>query len=339
MRIGLCYNVKPKKTGKFGVEVDYDDPSTIRGIRKAIELNGHEVTLVRDTLGVFNKLRSIASQIDLIFNVAEGVPGDARESQIPLFCEMLGIHYTHSSPTVHALSLDKNLTKLAVSGLGVKVPRSLMLSNELLVAMEETELAFPMIIKPNKEGSSSGVFSENIVDDEVAMEKRIKQLRKMGLGEDLLVEEFIDGREFTVAVWGNELPEVLPIVEQKFGFMPKGLRKIAGYELKWIYEDRLKDFSKAYACPARLTDEKTQEIERISKVIYRGLGIRDVARLDYRMDKEGRVYFLEVNTLPGMIPGSDIISYFPRAAAAAGFSYEQMVGKIIDLAKKRYNVV
>jgi D-alanine-D-alanine ligase len=339
MKIGLCYNVKPKKTGRFGVEVDYDDPTTIKGIKKAIEANGHEVTLVRDTKGAFVRLQKMAGKIDLIFNIAEGLPGDARESQIPMFCEILGIPYTHSTPTVHALSLDKDLTKLAVFGLGVKVPKSLKMANELMVAMEETAISFPMIIKPNKEGSSSGVFSENVVDDEEALELRIKQLRKMGLGEDLLVEEYIEGREFTVAVWGNEYPEVLPIVEQRFGFMPKGLRKIAGYELKWIYEDKLRDLSEAYDCPAKLTEDQKRKIEKTSEVIYRGLGVRDVARIDYRMDKDGELYFLEINTLPGMIPGDKVISYFPTAARAVGFNFEQMIGKIIELAKRRYNLV
>jgi D-alanine-D-alanine ligase len=338
MKIGYCYNIKPGNPPKFGVELDYDSPSTIRGVRKAIEANGYEVVQIKADTGAFEKLKRLRKQIDLVFNLAEGVSGDARESQIPIFCEVLGIPYTHSSPTVNALTLDKLLTKLAVTGLGARVPKSLTIKNGNLTAEELKQLDFPIILKPNKEGSSSGVFSANVVKNAAAMLKRGKQLRHLGLVGDMLAEEYIDGREFTVGVWGNGEPEVLPIVEQRFDFLPKNLYPIAGYELKWIFEDKLKDLSRAYDCPAKLTRQQQTEIEQTAKLIYTGLGVRDVARLDFRMDKQGRLYFLEINTLPGIIPGEDVISYFPVMTRQAGFSYTEMVEKIIGFARKRYGI-
>lgn len=304
-------------------DIEFDGPSVINGIRNTLLELGHEVTLIEADENAYLKLKKLRNKVDLVFNIAEGLSGDARESQIPLFCEMLGIPYTHSSPTVHAIKLDKEFTEYLIKGAGLsKVPG---------------HSEFPLMVKPNKEGSSKGIMDANVVRNQNELEERIKVLNEK-IGGEVLVEEYIDGREFTVSVLGNENPEVLPIVEQKFDFLPKGMNKIASYELKWFYEDSLKNIEEAYDCPAKIDAELEKKLKDTSIAIYKFLGVRDCARLDYRLDEKGDLYFLEINTLPGINPDPNVISYFPLSARKAGMSYKDLIGKIILLASKRYGL-
>ena len=337
MTIAFAYNVKKELGDGVSTELDFDFPETIEAIKKTIESLGHTVMEIEANEEAFEKLKNKRGEIDLVFNIAEGLRGDARESQIPLFGEMLGIPYTHSSPTTHALSLHKAMAKLAVAGAGVQVPAGVVLEP----GGDEAKtggLRFPVIIKPNAEGSSVGVFDANVVKTREEMSNRIKETRGQGFAGNLLVEEFIDGREFTVAVIGDEEIEILPVIEQKFGFLPTGMQHIAGYELKWVYEDALKNLCEAYECPAILEPSQQRELEEMTRSVYQALEVRDCARLDYRMDKSGKLYFLEINTLPGINPSETVISYFPLAARKAGYTYPQLVEKIINLARKRYGI-
>lgn len=326
MRIGFCFNTK--RNGKDGLttELDCDAPETIGELTKIMKDLGHEVTGVEADEDVFDKLKALKGKIDLVFNIAEGQYGDARESWVPIACEILKIPYTHSTPTVHALKLNKELAKLAVAGLGIKVPK-------------KYPCEFPVIIKPNAEGSSVGVFNDNVVDSSQKLEARIQDLRKKGLKGELLIEQYIDGREFTVSLIGNrESLQVLPIIEQKFDMLEPGMKKIAGYELKWLVEDKLADLKKAYDCPANLKDEIRDMINETSKRIFNGLEVRDCARIDYRMDNKNNLYFIEINTLPGINPDENIISYFPAAARADGMSMTDVVNRIIEETIKRYEL-
>jgi D-alanine-D-alanine ligase len=327
MRIAFCYNVKnsaPSTDPSKQVDTEFDAPSVINGIADTIKELGHTVVMVEATPDAFDKLKELKNSIDIVFNIAEGLEGDARESQIPMFCEVLGIPYTHSSPTTHAIKLDKEFTKLIVKGAGItNVPGN---------------TKFPLIVKPNKEGSSKGIMDDSIVHNQEELDRKTKQIRDE-MGVEVLAEEYIEGREFTVAVIGNENPVVLPIIEQKFDFLPSGMNKIASYELKWIYEDKLKDIREAYDCPAKLEKSIEDEIVRVSKAIYTLLDVRDCARLDYRLDKDKNLYFIEINTLPGMMPpAQNELSYFPLAAYTAGMTYKDLVGKIISFACERYGI-
>lgn len=326
MRIAFCFNVKKGKPsedpGKQG-DIEFDSPSVINGIKKTLVELGHSVMMIEADKEAYLKLKKLKPKIDLVFNIAEGLAGDARESQIPLFCEILRIPYTHSSPTTHAIKLDKEFTKYLLEGAGiVKVPgRS----------------KFPLIVKPNKEGSSKGIMDANVVRNKGELQKRVEVLREK-IGGEILVEEYIDGREFTVSVLGNGNPVVLPIVEQKFDFLPKGMNKMASYELKWFYEDKLENLKDAYDCPAKIEKRLKEKIEKTSIAIYKFLDVRDCARIDYRLNKKGELYFLEINTLPGINPDPNVISYFPLSARTAGMSYKDLIERIVSLASKRYGL-
>ncbi|HSX39236.1 MAG TPA: hypothetical protein VLI92_01460 [Candidatus Saccharimonadales bacterium] len=338
MNIAFAYNVKNNKPSlevKDETDGDFDSPETIDGMIKAIQDLGHSVIKIEADDTAFTQLKENKTNIDLLFNIAEGLKGDARESQIPLFCEILGIPYTHSSPTTHAIKLDKEYTKLLLRGAGIRVPNSI----RVLPSEQVTEnLEFPVIVKPNAEGSSIGIFDKNVVSNLEDLNKVLKDFKDQNFKGELLVEEFIEGREFTVAVLGNFPPQVLPIIEQRFDFLPKNLHNIAGYELKWIYEDSLKDIKDAYYCPAPLTPELQAQIEKTTLEVYKILRVKDAARLDYRLNAKNELFFIEINTLPGLNPDPNVISYFPLASRTAGMDFSDIIKAIIENARKRYHI-
>ncbi len=340
MNIAIAYNVKKNKPSlslEKQTDLEFDSPHVISGIKKAIESFGHSVILIEADENAFLKLRKNKKDIDIVFNIAEGLWGEARETQIPIFCEVLKIPYTHSGPTTHTISLDKSFTKLILKGAdGINVPDSHVVSVKNYKM--PSRLKFPLIVKPNSEGSSKGVFDKNVVNDTKDLDKRIKVVSE-NFTKETLVEEYIEGREFTVAVIGNgDNLVVLPIIEQKFDFLPKGMNKIASFELKWLYEDTLKDPKDAYDCPAKLLPKLQMEIENSSKEIYRLLDVKDVARIDYRLNSTGKLYFIEINTLPGINLDEGVISYLPTAARAAGMGSTELIGKILSLAMERYGL-
>jgi D-alanine-D-alanine ligase len=335
LRIAFCYNVKPPNAEALQTEMEFDLIETIDLIIKHIESLGHQVVKIEANEDVWKNLPKLKGKIDLVFNIAEGLRGDARESYVPQICEMLEIPYTFSSPTTLSICLDKYMTRLAVKGGGVRVGEAVLVTDGKIGDM--SDLTFPVIIKPNGGGSSLGIFEANVVDNPNAALKRIKELREKGLKGEILIEEFIDGREFTVGLLGDP-PEVLPIIEQKFDFMPPNMKHVAGYELKWLVEDTLKDLTAAYDCPAKLTEAQQKHIEETSKLVFKTLKIRDCARIDYRMDKSGELYFIEVNPIPGINPTPNQISYFPLAARTGGIDFPHLMERIINSARARYGI-
>ena len=350
MKIAFAYNVKRNKPSLDIAkqdDFDFDSPETIKGIEYTIKSLGHEVVRVEADQNAFLKLKRLKGKIDLVFTIAEGLYGDARESQIPIICEILKIPYTHSNATTHAIKLDKSLCKLAIRGIDVYVPNSFILKKDIIrngvtngtaQPLFPGKIKYPLLIKPNKEGSSIGVFDKNVVQNEKQMKIRMRKLYKDGFKGELMAEEYIDGREFTVAVVGNKNLKVLPILEQKFDFLPKGYNKLASFELKWLFEDTLKNLTDAYDCPAKISKKLQKEIEETSLAIYKALNVRDCARIDYRLSAKGELYFIEINTLPGITPDLNVISYLPIIARTAGLSYKDLVGLIIKEARGRYGI-
>ena len=339
MNIAFAYNVKhnePSLHLKNEADGDFDSPETIEAIISTIQSLGHTVIRIEADQTAYIKLKENKDAIDLVFNIAEGLYGDARESQIPLFCEVLKIPYTHSKPTVHAITIDKDYTKLVVKGAGILVPESVFIDS--VNAILPGQLNFPVIVKPNAEGSSVGIFDKNIVSNFEAFKQVVKNFADQGYKGTLLAEQYIEGREFTVSVLGNFPPKVLPIVEQRFDFLPKGFHHIAGYELKWIYEDSLKNPHDAYECPAELTADLEKLIVDTSLKAYNVLRVFDAARIDYRLSADGKLYFIEINTLPGINPNEAVISYMPLAARTAGLTFKDLVESIILNAARRYKL-
>lgn len=338
MHIAFTYNVrhtKPALDQAAQDEAEFDEPETIKAIHDAIVANGYDCTDIEADENVYGKLQTAKGKIDLVFNIAEGLRGEMREAQIPAMLEMLGLPYTHSGALASAITLDKTLTKKIWLYHGLPTPKFVSIGYKEKPYAEN--LRFPVLVKPNAEGSSKGVFNDNVVEDPERLVGKIREIRK-AYGNGVLVEEFLEGREFTVTVMGNKTPYILPIVEQNFDVFPKDMPHLASYEAKWFFEDTLPDPSVAYHCPAKIEPKLEKLIAELCVKAFTVLGCRDIARVDLRLDRDGKPQLLEINTLPGMMPGTNVVSYYPVAARAVGWDFTRMVGQIITHARERLGI-
>jgi D-alanine--D-alanine ligase len=331
LRVAFCCNTR-RTDDEFNIE--YEPEETIEHVKHGIESAGWDYLQIEADESCFETLRNF--QPDLVFNRAEGIRGESRESQIPAFCEMLGIPYVGSGILTNAIGLDKPTTKKILEYHGLKTaPFQVLLSkNEKL----RKELEYPLILKPSHEGSSMGINWDNVVNDERALRKKLGEMLDT-YRQPILVEKFIDGREFSVGLVGNYLkneePTMLPVLEIDFSGFPPELGRVLGQKAKSIFDD-----SSNYKCPATIDEALRKRLEGHSKASFRALNCLDWARMDYRYDSDGELYFLEVNTLPGIDYDvvRDELSFYPMMWYAAGKKYPDMIHEIIKAAIRRYGL-
>ncbi|MCP3177931.1 ATP-grasp domain-containing protein [Desulfuromonas sp. KJ2020] len=307
---------------------EWDDIHTIRAVEAALA-SRHEVTLVNADLEAYARFRAL--QPDLVFNIAEGLHGASREAQIPAMLDMLGIPYTGSDPVTLGICLDKRRTKEILSCHRIATPRFAVVST---LADIPARLRYPLIVKPTLEGSSKGVTDKALVHDRKALVRQVEWVLTT-YGQPALVEEFLPGREFTVAMLGNgDDLQVLPIVEINLHTLPAGVNPIYSFEAKWIW-DQEENPLEIFTCPARLDPFLQRNIEELCRKTFRALGCRDWCRIDVRLDAGGLPHVIELNPLPGILPRPEQNSCFPKAARATGLSYEQMILGVVDAASRR----
>jgi D-alanine-D-alanine ligase len=313
IRIGFTYNVKRSADGDD--EAEWDPPETIISIANALARQGHIVVHLEATPDLPRVLAE--AEVDLIFNIAEGVEGRNREAQVPALCELLGIPYTGSDSATLAIALDKALAKKVLLQHDILTPKFQLMES----ARErlDSEMKFPLIVKPNAEGSSKGVNATNVVDTEEELRAAVKSIVER-YRQPALVEEYIAGREFTVGLLGDKRPRVLPPMEICFK-KKDDVRPVYDYAVKQEWEKHV-----YYECPAKLTDAEQKAMEKIARATFWALDCRDVARVDLRMDADGRIYVLEVNPLPGLTPDySDLV----LIAKASGMEYDSLIAEIM----------
>ncbi|MEM1506942.1 MAG: ATP-grasp domain-containing protein [Candidatus Bathyarchaeia archaeon] len=336
LRVGLTYNLRKKVAEHEGLPEDYyvefDDESTVNAIASALASGGCKVIKIEADENAYAKLRRCKP--DIVFNIAEGLRGESRESHIPVILEMLGIPYTGSGSATLAICLDKAMTHRVLSAYGVPSPRFQVFKQ----TDEELEgsLNFPLVVKPLLEGSSKGIRNSSLVKDEESLRRQVSWVIET-YHQPAIVEEYMPGREFTVGLIGNEEPFVLPIVEIQLGKLPKEASPIYSYEAKWVW-DTPENPLDIFRCPAEVPPELNEEIREIAIKTFKILNCRDICRIDMRLDAEGTPRVLEVNPLPGLIPDPDAHSCLPEAARAAGFTYEQLICTILWQALKRYGL-
>ncbi|MEW5843331.1 MAG: D-alanine--D-alanine ligase [Bacteroidota bacterium] len=282
----------------------------------------------------FEKFR--ATKADIVFNVAECANGTSREAQIPAMLDMLKIPYTGSDPLTLATCLDKARTKEILAY--HKIPTAKFLFVELIADLERFDLNFPVMIKPVAEGSSKGIFNSSLVYNLNDLTEKLTT-SFVTYKQPFLIEEFLPGREFTVAILGNCLEtEVLPIVEINFDELPKELVPIYSYEAKWVVDTRENPLN-IFTCPAQLDESLQDKIRKVTLETYKVLRCRDWSRIDIRLDQNGEPNVIEINPLPGVLPDPKDNSCYPKAARANGLSYVEMINKVLITAAKRYNLL
>jgi D-alanine-D-alanine ligase len=333
----LTYNMKrgeleegqqPSGNLLADAQAEWDAPETISAVQSALE-ERHEVIPVDAAEDAYAALRE--SRPDIVFNMAEGVSGPGREGYIPSILEHLRIPYTASDPLTLNLCLDKSRTKEILAYYGLPISRFRVVNDH---NFSFNTLHYPLMVKPLYEGSSIGIRNDSLVKTRREMRERVLWLLN-NYREPALVEEFLPGREFTVAILGNgEEARVLPIVEILFDSLPQGVNPIYSYEAKWVW-DQSSNPLKIFQCPAELDTELRAEIESICLRAYSILRCRDWCRIDVRLDASGRPHILELNPLPGILPSPEDNSCFPKAALAIGMDYSQLINAVLDIACKR----
>jgi D-alanine-D-alanine ligase len=324
LRVGFTFNVKrikPEIDGRKDEEAEYDPPTTIQAVREAIAAAGHEVIDLEATTELPNVLA--ATPVDVVFNMAEGIKGRNREAVVPALLELLDIPYSGSDPTALSIALDKAIAKRIVRQHGILTPNFMTLTTgkERL----PRDLKFPLIVKPNAEGSSKGVHRTSVVDTEAELREAAREMIAK-YDQPALVEDYIAGREFTVGLLGERRPKVLPPMEVVF--LSNDAHPVYSFEYKQDSSTKIR-----YDVPAQLEAAQLKALERAARECFIALGCRDVARVDFRMDAQGRVYFLECNPLPGLTPGwSDLV----LIAKAAGLEYPMLISEILSGAIRRY---
>ena len=327
---------------------EWDTPETIDAVARALAQAGTVIRLeaTRDL-----PARLVAADVDIVFNIAEGRRGPNREAHVPAICEFLDVPYTASDPFTCALCLDKARTKETLAFHGVPtapfaVVREAADLDALLrgraadargPALPPLDALFPAFAKPVHEGSSKGITERSYCEDARALERTTRFLLET-YRQPVLVETFLPGAEFTVAVLGNgRAARCLPLVGMNFGALPAGALPIYGFEAKWQW-DTVDDPLDMFDCPARVSDDVRAAVERVALDAYRVLGCRDWGRVDVRLDAAGVPNVVEVNPLPGILPDPRDNSCLPKAARAAGMSYDALILACLEHALDRHGL-
>jgi len=325
---------------------EWDSAETIAAVEQALGALG-EVVRLEANADFPERLR--AAQPDIVFNIAEGLGGANREAHVPAICEFFGVPYSGSDPFSLSLCLDKARTKEFLAYHGVPTaPFALIRNAAEIPAMLDRlttrktksgsmRLRLPLFVKPVHEGSSKGITEDNYcrtVDEAQAQTAFLLER----YAQPVLVEEYLPGREFTCAVMGNgDGAHVLPIVAMNFDALPPGALPVYGFEAKWLWDDRRHPLE-IFECPARIDEALRSRIEEVVLSAYHVLGCRDWSRIDVRLDAAGVPNVVEVNPLPGILPNPEDNSCFPKAARAAGLSYDELIQRSLRFAAERQGI-
>lgn len=269
----------------------------------------------------------IAYEPDAILNFVESIEGIAYyEYCLAGLYELLGFNYTGNIPSTLGNCLNKERTKEILYANGIKTPRAIIFTPKSKFTSKDIELNYPLIIKIVDEDASIGISENSVVNNYKELKKHFRFLAET-YKKNLIVEEYIVGRELNCAILGNN---VLPISEIDFTGLPENLPKIVTYDGKWIEDSIYYNHTKPI-CPAKIDPETQKQIEATAIHAYNVLKCRDYARVDIRLANDGIPYVIEVNPNPDV--SSD--SGFARAAAAAGKKYSELLSTIIGFALQR----
>lgn len=298
---------------------EYDVVSTLRKL-------GHEVYPlgVKSDLGVIHSA-IVAWKPDIAFNLLEEFDGVAVYDQhVVSYLELLRLPYTGCNPRGLMLARDKALTKKVLSFHRVPYPEFMEVPQGRAVKRRQW-LTFPLIVKSSTEEASLGISQASIVADDQKLRERVAFIHD-SVGSAALIERYIDGREFYVGVIGNGYLNVLPVWELIMDKLPDDARRIATERVKWSRKYQTK-----YGITSReaknLPEGKIEEIQRLAKRVYRALGLSGYARIDMRMDLEGRLYVLEANPNPQIARAED----FADSAEKAGYQYKELLQEILNV--------
>ncbi len=297
------------------------NPRTVERVAAALEKGGHNVRVIDGNMYLVEQLRDFMPRViegqrpGMVFNMAYGIQGVSRYTHLPAILEMLGVPYVGSDPVAHGLALDKVIAKIVFKNAGLPTAA---FWNFASADDDFEDLAFPVIVKPKMEAVSYGI---KVVDSEADLRDAVKQIIDE-FQQHVLVEQFIPGREFAVGLLGNGPPEVLPIVEIDLEGDPNAIQTA---------RDKLRK-PRGKVCPAEISEDKAAEVRSLVQHAFQSLGLFDFARVDLRMDAAGNLYILEINSMASL----GLTGAYVHAAKTAGYTYESLINRILDVAAMRY---
>jgi D-alanine-D-alanine ligase len=307
-------------------ELTTADWKTEYDVTVTLERLGHDVHML-GVGGDLNVIRRTLDEVkpDVVFNLLEDfhdVP--IYDQNVVSYLEILRVPYTGCNPRGLMLARDKALSKALLSSHRIPVPEYAVFRIGRQVRRPR-RLAFPLIVKSLTKEGSEGIAQVSIVDSDEKLAERVRFVHER-LGTHAIAERYIDGRELYVGVLGNERLQVFPVWELLFTRLPEGAPRIATERVKWnpAYQEKVGVWT---AAAKNLPDELVTRIQRVCKRIYRTLQLSGYARIDLRLDEQGRVYVLEANPNPQIAYGED----FAESAEHAGISYAKLLQRIVNL--------
>jgi len=324
--IGLTFDIKSRKLppgSPRDIWAEHDSEETVSAVERALSSGGNRVVPIGSSRRLLTRLDSL--KCDIIFNIAEGISGRNRESEIPVLLDILGMPYAGSDALTLSVALDKLISKKIFMYHNIPTPNFFECAGKAGTAFPRG-IKFPLIVKPRYEGSAKGIGAGSVVRDTASLRKQTNSVIRR-YRQPALVEEFIDGWEFTVGIIGNGKPLILPAVqrhlEERSGLSSHIFDKARAGRRRLSYRGLL-DFDAGLE----------ERMKKLALESFNGLGCRDFARIDFRVNPEGEVYLLEINPLPSLARDD----YFAMVAEVMGISYERMINMMFEAALERYGL-
>ncbi len=322
MKIGLTFDLRSWYLDRgYSMEdtAEFDKQDTVDAIEAALRNMGHETEPVGNCFQLIGALSS-GKRWDLVFNIAEGLYGDGRESVVPAILDQYRIPYVFSGPVIMGISLNKHLTRLIVSAAGVPVSPGMLMTD--LKDVERCNLKYPLFVKPVSEGTGKGITEKSLLHSETDLRQMVGYLLSR-FNQPVLVEEYLPGREFTVGVIGSGNDTVA----------------IGGMEIECKdnlpYSVEFKENYQIYCKYFPMAGEIAEECKTVALNVWKALGCVDGGRVDVKADRNGRICFIEVNPLAGLHP---VHSDLPILSNMIGIKYQALIEMIMRSAIKRHKL-
>ena len=326
LSIGLAYDLRADYLADGHSEesvAEFDSEETVAALESTIAGLGYKTDRIGNAKALCKRLVS-GDRWDLVFNIAEGLSGRCRESQVPCILDLYGIGYTFSDPLVCAATLDKGLAKRLVRAFALPTPKFKVIRDA--ADLRHLALEYPLFVKPAAEGTGKGIDARSRVESPQEL-AAVCEDRLTRFAQPVLVEEFLPGREFTVGVLGNG-EDALVLGTMEVEVVDHSTNGIYSLDAKERCEEKVR-------YTALRSGQLRKRLEDLALKTYRVLECRDAARLDFRLDRLGEPSFMEVNPLPGLHPTH---SDLPMIARQEGMSYSKLIESIVNSALSRLGV-
>jgi D-alanine-D-alanine ligase len=322
MKVGLTFDLRSWYLDRgYSMEdtAEFDKIDTINALEKAIRNMGLETEKIGNAFQLIDELAK-GKRWDMVFNIAEGLYGDGRESVVPAILDQYRIPYVFSGPVILGVSLNKYLARLIVSSAGIPVSPGMLLKRTS--DADKCKLQYPLFVKPVSEGTGKGITEKNLIETASALKETARYLLSR-YKQPVLVEEYLPGREFTVGIVGSGEDAVA------VGGMEIICRDNLPYSVE--FKENYKEFCQYIPMDSKYADEA----KKVALDVWQAIGGLDAGRVDVKADRNGRICFMEVNPLAGLHP---IDSDLPILSGFSGIDYQELIERIVNSAAKRYKI-